>query len=99
MIVEIVTSDGISGWGEGFCHGNQPPELAQAVVEKVLKPLLLGKNIEDMDVLWEQMYYITQPYGRKGIALSAISAVDVALGDCLGRSLSLHIYKLLGGAY
>ena len=50
LIVEIVTSDGISGWGEGFCHGNQPPELAQAVVEKVLKPLLLGKNIEDMDV-------------------------------------------------
>ena len=99
LIVEIVTSDGISGWGEGFCHGNQPPELAQAVVEKVLKPLLLGKNIEDMDVLWEQMYYITQPYGRKGIAISAISAVDVALWDCLGRSLSQPIYKLLGGAY
>ncbi len=99
MIVEVVTDEGIVGWGEGFCHGNQPPELAQAVVENVLKDLVVGADPWDVEVLWEKMYYDTQPYGRKGVVISAISAIDVALWDCLGRATERPIHKLLGGAY
>jgi D-galactarolactone cycloisomerase len=99
LIVEVLTDEGIIGWGEGFCHGNQSPLLAQAVVENVLKPILIGKDPSDTDVLWDTMYYETQTYGRKGIVISAISAIDVALWDCLGKKEGKPIYKLLGGAY
>lgn len=99
LIVEVVTDEGIVGWGEGFCHGNQSPLLAQAVIEKTLKPLLIGRNVEDTDVLWEEMYYETQTYGRKGVVISAISGVDVALWDCLGKQTGKPVYKLLGGAF
>lgn len=99
LIVELLADDGIVGWGEGFCHGNQPPEPAQAVIEKTLKPMLLGKELDDVNVLWDEMYYLTQPYGRNGVVISAISAVDVAIWDCLGKAMGKPVYKLLGGAY
>lgn len=99
MIVEVITDEGIIGWGEGFCHGNQSPLLAQAVVENTLKPLLIGRSVEDTDVLWEEMYYETQTYGRNGVVISAISGVDVAFWDCLGKKAEKPIYQLLGGAF
>lgn len=99
MIVELVTDDGITGWGESLCHGLQPPEIAEAVVQAALKPLLLGKDPFDVDVLWETMYNLTRPFGQKGAVLNAISAVDIAIWDCLGRALGKPVHKLLGGAY
>lgn len=99
MIVELVTDDGITGWGESLCHGLQPPEIAETVVQTALKPLLLGKDPFDVDVLWETMYNLTRPFGQKGAVLNAISAVDIAIWDCLGRALGKPVHKLLGGAY
>ena len=99
LIVELITDEGIIGWGEGFCHGNQPPEPAQAVIERALKPVLIGREIDDVNVLWDEMYYLTQPYGRSGVAISAISAIDVALWDCLGKAAGKPVYKLMGGGY
>ncbi len=99
MIVEIVTDDGIVGWGESLCHGLQPPQIAEAVVQHALKPILMGKDPFDVDVLWEKMYNLTRPFGQKGAVPNAISAVDIALWDCMGRALGMPIHKLLGGAY
>lgn len=99
LIVEIVTDEGISGWGECFCHGVQPPQLAQSVIESVFKPMLLGANPFDTAVLWEKMYVASQPYGRKGVVVAAISGLDVAMWDCIGRALGKPIFELLGGAY
>lgn len=99
MIVEVLTDEGITGWGESLCHGLQPPEIAKTVVDVALKPILVGQDPFDVDVLWERMYNLTRPYGQKGAVPNAISGVDIALWDCLGRALGKPVHKLLGGAY
>lgn len=99
MIVEVVTDEGVTGWGESLCHGLQPPQIAKTIVDVALKPVLLGQDPQDVDVLWERMYNLTRPYGQKGAVPNAISAVDIALWDCLGRACGKPVHKLLGGAY
>ncbi len=99
MIVEIVTDEGIIGWGESLCHGLQPPEIAASFVEFCFKPMLLGRDPFDVEVLWEQMYNRTRPFGQYGAAVNAISGVDIALWDIMGRALNKPIHKLLGGAF
>jgi D-galactarolactone cycloisomerase len=99
MIVEITTDTGVTGWGESLCHGLQPPEIAATIVDTALKPIVLGQDPFDVDVLWERMYNLTRPYGQKGAVPNAISAVDIAIWDCLGRALGKPVHKLLGGAY
>ncbi len=99
MIVELITDEGITGWGEALCHGLQPPEIAETIVQVALKPILLGQDPFDVDVLWERMYNLTRPFGQKGAVLNAIASVDIAIWDCLGRALGKPVHKLLGGAY
>ena len=99
MIVEVETEDGIVGWGESLCHGLQPPQISAAIVAHALKPIVLGQDIFDVDVLWEKMYNLTRPFGQKGAVPNAISAVDIAIWDCIGRALCKPIHKLIGGAY
>ncbi len=99
MIVELITDEGITGWGEALCHGLQPPEIADTIVQVALKPIVLGQDPFDVDVLWERMYNLTRPFGQKGAVLNAIAAVDIAIWDCLGRALGKPVHKLLGGAY
>jgi D-galactarolactone cycloisomerase len=99
MIVELITDDGVTGWGEALCHGLQPPEIAASIVQAALKPIVIGQDPFDVDVLWERMYNLTRPFGQKGAVPNAISAVDIAIWDCLGRALRKPIHKLLGGAY
>jgi D-galactarolactone cycloisomerase len=99
MIVEVITDEGVTGWGESLCHGLQPPEIAQTIVEAALKPILIGEDPFDVDVLWERMYNLTRPFGQKGAVPNAMASVDIAIWDCLGRALGKPVHKLLGGAY
>lgn len=99
MIVEVVTDEGIAGWGEALCQGLQPPEIAAAIVEYALKPLLIGKDPLDVEVLWDFMYNQTKDYGQKGVVIGAISSIDVALWDIIGKYHGLPIYKVMGGAH
>jgi len=99
LIVELITDIGVTGWGEALCHGLQPPEIAATIIQTALKPILVGQDPFDVDVLWEKMYNLTRPFGQKGAVPNAISAVDIAIWDCLGRYLGKPIHKLLGGAY
>ena len=98
LLVEILTDEGISGWGEGFCSG-QHPKILQAMVEHAFRERLMGKNPFDNDVIYETLYNTTRAYGQGGVATIAISAIDVALWDIKGKALGLPIYQLLGGAY
>lgn len=98
-LVEVLTDEGVVGWGEAFAQGLEPPEIAAAAIEHALKPLLVGADPLDTEVLWHRMYHATRDYGRKGSVVSAISAVDIALWDIAGRVRGVPIYKLLGGAF
>jgi D-galactarolactone cycloisomerase len=98
-LVEVVTDGGISGWGEAFNQGLEPPQISAAVVEHALKPLVLGASPLDVEVLWHRMYHATRDYGRKGSVMAAISAVDIALWDIAGKSYGVPVSQLLGGAF
>ena len=98
-LVEIVTDEGLVGWGEAFAQGLEPPEIAAAAIEHALKPLLVGGDPLDTEVLWHRMYHATRDYGRKGSVVAAISAVDTALWDVAGRFHGQPIHRLLGGAF
>jgi D-galactarolactone cycloisomerase len=98
-LVEVLTDEGVSGWGEAFAQGLEPPEVAATVIDKALRPLVIGADPLDTEVLWHRMYHMTRDYGRKGSVVAAISAVDIALWDIAGKFYDVPIYKLLGGAF
>ena len=98
-LVEVITDQGISGWGEAFAQGLEPPEIAATVIDKALRPLVTGADPLDTEVLWHRMYHMTRDYGRKGSVIAAISAIDTALWDIAGKFYQVPVYKLLGGAF
>jgi D-galactarolactone cycloisomerase len=98
-LVEVLTDEGITGWGEAFAQGMEPPQIAVAVIDSALKPLLLGANPLDTEVLWHRMYHATRDYGRKGSVIAGISAIDIALWDIAGKAHGVPVYQLLGGAF
>ena len=98
-LVEVLTDEGVSGWGEAFAQGLEPPEIAATVIDKALRPLVVGADPLDTEVLWHRMYHMTRDYGRKGSVVAAISAVDIALWDIAGKFHEVPVYKLLGGAF
>lgn len=98
-IVEIVTDTGITGWGEAFNQGLEPPQIAAAAIEYALKPVILGADPLETEVLWHRMYHQTRDYGRKGSVIAAISAVDIALWDIAGKHYDVPIARLLGGFF
>jgi L-alanine-DL-glutamate epimerase-like enolase superfamily enzyme len=105
-IVKIETDEGIIGYGEA----KGTPQVMKGIIEHELKPLLIGQDPTQVTYLWEKMYNVSRLglslyYGRSqatatapGELMCAISGIDVALWDILGRSLNVPIYKLLGGA-
>jgi len=99
VLVEIVTDQGVTGWGESLCHGLQPPEIAASFIKYCFKPLLLGKDPFDVEVIWEEMYNLSRPYGQSGAAVNAISGVDIAIWDVIGKSVNKPVSKLIGGMF
>ena len=98
-LVCIKTDNGLSGWGEAFAQGLEPPEISSAVIRYALAPILLNKDALDISVLWYEMYNQTRDYGRKGSVMAAISAIDIALWDLAGKHYQQPVYQLLGGAF
>jgi L-rhamnonate dehydratase len=93
LIVEIFTDDGLAGIGNAALA----PQLTKQVIDLYLKPILIGADPWETEFLWQHMYRKTMAFGRKGIAMAAISAVDIALWDILGKSAKQPVYRLLGG--
>ncbi len=93
LVVEVMTDDGLVGVGNAALA----PIVTKQVIDLHLKPLLLGTNPWDVEFLWQHMYRKTMAFGRKGIGMAAISAVDIALWDLLGKSAKQPVYRLLGG--
>jgi len=94
-IVEIETADGIVGWGE--CYG--PSQVARAYIESQYAARIIGRDAFDVEVIWEDLYNRIKDYGNKGMAISALSGIDIALWDIIGKSCGKPIHKLIGGAY
>ncbi len=93
MIVEVESESGLVGVGTST--GGVP---ACWIVEQHLARFVQGCSPADVELVWDQMFHSTLYYGRKGLALNAISAVDLALWDLLGRQRQLPVHELIGGA-
>src|SRR5581483_10124108 len=70
---------------------------AVPTLEQQLRPIVVGADVFDTNLIWETMYRSTLNHGRKGLVLAAISAVDIALWDLKGQALGQPVYNLLGG--
>lgn len=92
MVVEIEADNGEVGFA--VTTGGEP---AAWIVEMHLARFLEGARVADVERIWDQMYLSTLYYGRKGIVLNAISCVDLALWDLLGKLRQEPVYQLLGG--
>lgn len=90
VAVEIATDRGIKGIGFGGPG-------CSFVIERHLTKLLVGEDPFNVEELWDIMWRSTLYYGRKGLVIHAISAVDLALWDIIGNALGMPVYKLLGG--
>jgi L-rhamnonate dehydratase len=93
LIVELFTDAGHVGIGNAALA----PHLTKEAIDRYLTPLLIGGDPWDVEFLWQHMYRKTMAFGRKGIGMVAISAVDIALWDLLGKAAKQPVFRLLGG--
>jgi L-rhamnonate dehydratase len=93
LIVEVFTDAAFVGIGNAALS----PRITKQIIDLYLKPLLIGKDPFDTEFLWQHMYRQTMAFGRKGTGMVAISAVDLALWDILGKATGKPVFKLLGG--
>ena len=96
LILEIETFSGLSGMG--YLHpivgGMQTIEMC---IHEMLKPLLIGKNAENIKEIWNEMWKTTFIQGRMGITVMGMSAIDIALWDLLGKHKKQPLWQLWGG--
>jgi galactonate dehydratase len=93
VCAKIETAEGIHGWGEGTTPPNVQPVVAQI---RSLAKLLIGESAWDIEKLWRRMY-ILEENTLGGTLFAAISAIDIALWDIVGKKLNVPVYSLLGG--
>ena len=93
LVVQVEADDGTVGFA--VTTGGEP---AAWIVERHLARFVEGAAVTDVERVWDQCYRATLYYGRKGIVLNAISGVDLALWDLLGRVRQEPVFHLLGGA-
>lgn len=94
IFVEVETDEGVVGLGDGtnWPHG----EIVVKAIE-ALKPVVVGQDPFNIEMLWNQMYRALYPMGVAGVAISAISGIETALWDIVGQACGQPIYTLLGG--
>ena len=98
LLVEVSTDEGITGIGEASdCFGHQIPLAAKEVIEGKIKPLILQQDPFNVEWLWVKMRDGLISTGYEGIVTQAISGVEIALWDVIGKSLKQPVCRLLGG--
>jgi D-galactarolactone cycloisomerase len=93
-LVEVICDDGTIGWGE--CLG---PAAPNAAVVKAYAARLLGRDPRDTEVIWLELYNLLRDQGQRGLAITALSGIDIALWDIKGKHYDTSISRLLGGRF
>ncbi|MEX0954105.1 MAG: mandelate racemase/muconate lactonizing enzyme family protein [Rhizobiaceae bacterium] len=110
-IVRIETDDGLVGWGEGKNAAGSAGIYGTLVhlINHEIGPMLVGRHAGDISAIWDSIYngvrselaaeagHAMPELSRRGLTIAAISAVDIALWDILGKSLGQPVWQLLGG--
>ena len=93
LTCEVETDSGEIGIGNAALA----PPLVKEAIDRYYTPLIIGEDPFDYSYIWEKMYRKTLAWGRKGIGMTAISAVDIAIWDLMGKLVNKPVFKLLGG--
>lgn len=110
-IVRVETESGIVGWGEGKNAAGSAGTYGALVslINDEVGPAIRGRDARDINGIWEMLYngvrhqkaavsgHVMPVLARRGLTIAAISAVDIALWDILGKSLGVPVWQLLGG--
>ena len=92
-LIKVYTDEDLVGLGSVYSH----PDLVRTIVEGHLAPTLVGRDPLKVDEIWTLCYGLTHWYGRKGVAVSALGGVDMALWDIRGKALNRRVCDLLRG--
>ena len=95
-LVCVETDEGITGWGECFGPGNIAL-VNKFIIENVISPMVLGEDPANKEKIWHKVYNLLRDSGQKGMPVQAISGLDIALWDILGKKSKLPLYQLVGG--
>lgn len=93
LVLEITTDSGLIGWGDAY----GPPWLIAAVIERAYAPRLEGRDPMAGEAIWEELYNSLRDHGQRGVAIQALSAVDIALWDLRGKICGQPVHRLMGG--
>lgn len=97
-LVRIETDNGLVGWGEA--KAPVAPRVTQAIIEDLFHDMLIGADPRNVEVIWETLYASMRLRGHdSGFLIEAISGVDIALWDIIGKAVGEPVHRLLGGAY
>jgi len=110
-IVRVETNSGIVGWGEGKNAAGSAGTYGALVglINDEVGPAIVGLDARDITAIWERLYngvrhekaashgHVMPALARRGLTVAAISAIDIALWDILGKSLNEPVWRLLGG--
>lgn len=103
VVILVRTDAGITGIGEV----DSSPYLVKQIIEmpashmvcRGLRDVVIGEDVFDVEKIWRKMYEKSLYYGRRSAAIHAMSGIDMALWDAMGKKLGLPVCKLLGGAF
>lgn len=97
-LVRIETDGGLVGWGEA--KAPVAPRVTKYIIHDLLRGMLIGADPRKVEVIWETLYASMRLRGHSsGFLLEAISGIDIALWDLIGKATGQPIHQLLGGAY
>lgn len=90
--VKATAEDGT--WGIGQTAFGRP---VAAVIDDHFTPMLVGENCFAVEKIWDMMFRMSKPYGSQGLTACAMSGVDLAIWDLIGKLKGQPVYELLGG--
>jgi D-galactarolactone cycloisomerase len=93
-LIAVSTDEGVTGWGSVFTN-----DALVAAALKVLEPLFIGENPLEPERVSEKLHAHTFWLGRGGSLTHAISGIDIAMWDILGKAVGQPVGRLLGGRY
>lgn len=103
VVILVHTDAGITGIGEV----DSSPYLVKEIIEMPashmacvgLRDVVVGEDVFDVEKIWRKMYEKSLYYGRRSVAIHAMSGIDMAIWDAMGKKLGLPVSKLLGGTF
>ena len=93
LVCEVEAEDGTIGYGNAALS----PMVTKSAIDHYFAPMVIGEDPFDYAYIWEKMYRRSLAWGRKGVGMTAISAIDIGIWDLMGKLVGKPVFKLLGG--